>query len=337
MWNTGLDEAQAWIKISGRNIKNLRYAKHRRTKEPLDEDKESEKACLKLNVQKTKIMGSGPITSWQNDRETMETVTDFIFLGSKITADVDCSHEIKRQLLLERKATTNLDSIFKKQGHYFVYKGPYSQIYDFSSTHVWTWVLDHKEGWALKNWCFWTVVWEKTLESPLDCKEIKPVNPQGNESWIFFGRTDAETEAPILGLLVWRADSLEKTLILGKIESRWRKGWQRIKWLGSIMDLMDMGLSKLWEMVKGREVWPSEAHGIIKSQMWLSDWTTTKTKWKRETKIHFLWWASELSQAQSHLKSLFSFSLDCQGQIPIFFCFLLSELSQFAFCYTQPE
>ena len=172
----------------------------------------------------------------------MEIVTDFIFLGSKITADDDCSHEIKRYLLLERKATTNLDSILKKQRHYFVYKSPYSQIYGLSSTHIWTWVLDRKEGWVLKNWCFWTVV--------LDCKEIKPVNPQRNESWIFI---DAEAKAPILGHLMWTADSLEKTLMLGKIESRWRKGQQRIKCLGGVIDLMDMGLSKPWEIVKGRE------------------------------------------------------------------------------------
>ena len=99
---------------------------------------ENEKVGLKLNIQKTKIMASGPITSWQMDGETVETVSDFILGGSRITADVDCSHEIKRHLLLERKATTNLDSILKKQRHYFVYKGPYSQIYDFSSTHVWT-------------------------------------------------------------------------------------------------------------------------------------------------------------------------------------------------------
>ena len=99
--------------------------------------KESEMACLKLNIQKTKIMGSGPITSWQTDRETVEIVIDFIFLGSKITADVDCSHEIKRHLLLERKATTNLDSILKQQRHYFANEDPYSQIYGFSSTHLW--------------------------------------------------------------------------------------------------------------------------------------------------------------------------------------------------------
>ena len=139
----------------------------------------NEKAGLKLNIQKTKVMAFGPITSWQIDGETMETVTDFIFLGSKITADGECSHEIKRHLLLGRKAMTNLDSVLKNR-HYFADKGPYSKSYGFSSSYVWMWELDRKEGWALKNWCFWTVVLEKTLESPLDCKEIQSVHPKGN-------------------------------------------------------------------------------------------------------------------------------------------------------------
>ena len=121
-----------------------------------------------------KIMASGPITSWQIDGETMETVTDFIFLGSKITADGDCSHEIKTCLVLGRKAMTNLDRILKRRD-YFANKGPSSQGYAFSSGHVWMWELDCEEGWAPKNWCFWTVVLEKTLGSPLDCKEIQPV------------------------------------------------------------------------------------------------------------------------------------------------------------------
>ena len=143
---------------------------------------ESEKVVLKLNIQKTKIMASSPTTSWQIDGETVETVSDFIFLGSKITADGDCSHEINRHLLLGRKVITNLDSIFKSRD--FANKGPSSQSYGFSSGHVWMWELDYKESWAPKNWCFWTVVLEKTLESPLDCKEIKPVHPKGNRSWI---------------------------------------------------------------------------------------------------------------------------------------------------------
>ena len=144
-----------------------------------------------------KTMTFGPITSWQIDGKLMETLTDFIFFCSKITAYGDSSHEIKRLLLLGRKIMTNLDSILKKQGHYFADKGPYSQSYGFSSSHVWIWELDHKESWVLKNWCFWTVVLEKTLESPLNSKEIKSVSPKGNQSWIFIGLADAETEAPI--------------------------------------------------------------------------------------------------------------------------------------------
>ena len=157
---------------------------------------ESEKVGLKLNIQKTKTMASGPITLWQIYGET---VTDFIFWGSEITADGDCSHEIKRRLLLRRKVMTNLRSVTnQKQRHYFASKGLDSQSYGFSSSHVWMWLLDHKKGWALKSWCFWADVLEKTLESPLDCKEIQPVHPKGNQSWIFIGRTDAEVAAPIL-------------------------------------------------------------------------------------------------------------------------------------------
>ena len=122
---------------------------------------------------------------------------DFIFLGSKITIDGDCSHEINRCLLLGRKAMTNLDSVLKSR-HYFINKCPYCQSYGFSSSHVLMLELDLKESWVPKNRCFWTVVLEKTLESPLDCKEIKPVHSKGNQSWIFIGRTDAKAEPPIL-------------------------------------------------------------------------------------------------------------------------------------------
>ena len=210
----GLEEAQAGIKISTRSVSNLRYADDTN---PMAESKEelknllmkvkeeSEKVGLKLNIQKTKIMGSGSITSWPIDGETMETVTDLIFLGSKITADGDCSHEIKRCVLLGRKVMTNLDSIFKSKD-----KGLSSQSYGFSSSHIWIWELNYKENWAPKNWCFWTVVLEKTLESPLDYKEIKAVNPKGNQSWIFIGRTDAEAETPIFWLPDTRTNSLEK-------------------------------------------------------------------------------------------------------------------------------
>ena len=131
---------------------------------------ESEKVGLKLNIQKTKIMASDPITSWEIDGET---VSDFILGGSKITADGDCSHEIKRRWLFGSYDQTRQH--IKKQRHYFANKGPSSQGYGFSFGHVWMWELDCEEGWVSKNWCFWTVVLEKTLRSPLDCKEIQPI------------------------------------------------------------------------------------------------------------------------------------------------------------------
>ena len=118
------------------------------------------------------------------------------FWGSKITADGDCSHEIKRLFLLGRKVMTNLNSILKSRD--ITNKDPSSQCYAFSSSHVWIWELDCEESWAPKNWCFWTVVLEKTLESPLDCKENQPVHPEGDKSWVLIGRTDAEAETPIL-------------------------------------------------------------------------------------------------------------------------------------------
>ena len=147
---------------------------------------ESEKVGWKLNIWKTKIMASGPITSWQIDGETVETVADFIYWGCKITADGNCSHEIKRRLLLGRKVMTNLD---QKQRHYFANKGPTSQGYGFSCGHVWMWELDYKESWVLKNWFFWTMVLEKIIDSPLECKESQPVHPKGDQSWVFIGRT----------------------------------------------------------------------------------------------------------------------------------------------------
>ena len=189
MWNARLDEAQAGIKIARRNFNNHRYTDDITLMAESEEElksllmkvkEESEKVGLKLNIQKMKTMASSSITSWQIDRETMEIVTDFIFLGSQITADGDCSHEIKRCLLLGRKAMTNLDSILKSRDIPLPTKVPSSQTCGFSSSHIWTWELAYKESWVPKNWCFWTVVLEKTLESPLDCKEIQPVHPKGN-------------------------------------------------------------------------------------------------------------------------------------------------------------
>ena len=215
------------------------WYKWRRTKGLLMKVKEeSEKVPLKLNIQKTKIMASSPITSWQIDGETVETVTDFFFLGSKITADGECNHEIKRHLLLGRKVMTNLDSILKSRD--IINKGPSSQGYRFSSGHVWMWELDYKESWAPKSWCFWNVVLEKTLESPLDCKEIQAVRPKGDQSGCSLEGLRLKLKLQYFGHLMQRADLLEKTLMLGKIEGR-RRGWQRMRFLDGMIQWIWVG------------------------------------------------------------------------------------------------
>ena len=171
---------------------------------------ESEKVGLKLNIQKTKIMASGPITSCQIDGETVEIVRDFNSGGSQISCRWWLQPWNKKMLAPWKKSYDQHRQHVKKQRHYFSNKGPSSQGYGFSSSHVWMWDLDYKESWAPKNWCFWTVVLEKTHESPLHCQEIQPVNRKGNQSWVFIGKSDIEAETPILwppdakSWLIWK-------------------------------------------------------------------------------------------------------------------------------------
>ena len=204
MQNASLDESQAGIKIARRNITNLRYADDTTLMAESEEElksllmkvkEESEK--VQLNIQKTKIMASGPITSWQIDGETVEIVSDFILGGSKITADGDCSHEITRRLLLGRKIMTNLDSILKSRDITLPTKVHLvkAMVFPVVMCGCESWTVkkaEHRRTDAFELWCW------RRLESPLDCKEIQPVHRKGDPSWVFIGRTDAEAETPIL-------------------------------------------------------------------------------------------------------------------------------------------
>ena len=231
---------------------------------------ESENVGLKLNIQKTKYITSDPITSWQIDGEIVETVSDFIFLGSKITKDGDCNNEIRRRLLFGSRQH------IKKQRHYFVNKDPSSQGYGFSSSRIWMWYLDYKESWAPKNWCFCIVVLEKTLESPLDCNEIQPVRCKGDQSWVFIGRTDVEAETSILlpadakSWLIWKDPHA------GKIEVRRKRDGRRWDcWMASLSQ-------RTWVWVNSRSWWWTGRPGVLwfmGPQRLGHNWVTQLTDW----------------------------------------------------------
>ncbi|KAK9411934.1 Reverse transcriptase domain-containing protein [Crotalus adamanteus] len=271
MRKAGLDESKVGIKIAGRNINNLRYADDTTLMAESEEElksllmrvkEESAKVGLKLNIKKTKIMASGPLNSWQIDGEEMEVVTDFIFLGSKITSDGDCSQEIKRRLLLGRKAMANLGSILKSRDITLPTKVRIVQamVFPVAMYGCESWTIrkaERKRIEAFELWC-----WRRLLRVPWTAR-------RSNRSVLEEINPDCSLEGQILklklkyfGHLMRRKDSLEKSLMLGKIEGNRRRGRQRMRWLDGVTEAVGVNLNGLQKMVEDRKTWRNVVHGV---------------------------------------------------------------------------